>query len=80
MSSKRGLPPRSALAPCVCYPLYGNFLGEPHKRVIYDTWWARFLLRGPRNIHRFVAAHPALVEVARRETRVHLLVLFRTRR
>jgi hypothetical protein len=38
------------------------------------------LLRGPRNIHHFVAAHPALVEVARRETSMHLLALFRNRR
>jgi hypothetical protein len=38
------------------------------------------LLLRPRNILRLVAAHPALVEVARRETTMHLLVLFRNRR
>jgi protein-L-isoaspartate O-methyltransferase len=69
----------SALAPGG-YLLYGDCLGELHRRRIQDSWWGRLLLRGPRNIHRFVATHPALVEVGRRETTNHLLALFRNRR
>jgi protein-L-isoaspartate O-methyltransferase len=59
------------------YLLYGDCLGELDRRRIQANWWGRLLLRGPRNIHRFVAAHPALVEIARRETPMHLLALFR---
>lgn len=59
------------------YLLYGDCLGELDRRRIQANWWGRSLLRGPRNIHRFVAAHPALVEIARRETPMHLLALFR---
>lgn len=62
------------------YLLYGDCLGDRHRRRIEDSWWGRLLLRGPRNIHRFVAAHPVLVEVTRRETTNHLLALFRNRR
>jgi len=69
----------SALAPGG-YLLYGDAFGELHRRRIQANSWGRLLLRGPRNIHRFVAAHPALVEIARRETTNHLLVLFRNRR
>lgn len=69
----------SALAPGG-YLLYGDCLGEPPRRRIQDSRWGRLLLRGPRNIYRFVAAHPALAEVARRETPMHLLALFRNRR
>jgi SAM-dependent methyltransferase len=61
------------------YLLYGDCLGDLYRRRIEDSWWARLLLRGPRNIHRLIAAHPALVEVARRETSMHLLALFRKR-
>jgi SAM-dependent methyltransferase len=68
----------SALAPGG-YLLYGDCLGEHHSRRIHDSWWGRLLLRGPRNIHRFVTAHPALIEIARRETTMHLLALFRNR-
>jgi SAM-dependent methyltransferase len=68
----------SALAPGG-YLLYGDALGELHRRRIQANSWGRLLLRGPRNIHRFVAAHPALVEIARRETANHLLALFRNR-
>ena len=68
----------SALAPSG-YLLYSDCLGELHRRRIQANWWGRSLLRGPRNIHRFVAAHPALVEIARRETPMHLLALFRNR-
>jgi 2-polyprenyl-3-methyl-5-hydroxy-6-metoxy-1,4-benzoquinol methylase len=69
----------SALAPGG-YLLFGDCLGEFHRRLIQANWWGRLMLRGPRNIHRFVAAHPALVEIARRETAMHLLALFRNSR
>jgi 2-polyprenyl-3-methyl-5-hydroxy-6-metoxy-1,4-benzoquinol methylase len=69
----------SALAPGG-YLLFGDCLGDLYRRRIEDSWWARLLLRGARNIHRSVAAHPALVEVARRETPMHVLALFRNRR
>jgi SAM-dependent methyltransferase len=59
------------------YLLYGDYLGDPDSRRIHDSWWGRLLLLRPRKILRLVAAHPALVEVARRETTMHLLVLFR---
>jgi hypothetical protein len=66
----------SALAPGD-YLLFSDCLGDLNRCRIEGSWWARLLLRGPRNIHRLVAAHPALVEVARRETSMHLLALFR---
>jgi predicted TPR repeat methyltransferase len=68
----------SALAPDG-YLLYSDCLDQLHKRRIYDSWWGRFLLVRARNIHRFVASHPALVEVERRETAMHLLALFQNR-
>jgi SAM-dependent methyltransferase len=68
----------SALSPGG-YLLYGDYLGELHSRRIHDSWWGRLLLLRPRKILRLVAGHPALVEVARRETTMHLLVLFRNR-
>jgi SAM-dependent methyltransferase len=68
----------SALAPGG-YLLYGDYLGELPSRRIHDSWWGRLLLLRTRKIHRIVAAHPALVEVARRETTMHLLVLFQNR-
>jgi SAM-dependent methyltransferase len=68
----------SALAPSG-YLLYGDYLGEPLSRRIHDSWWGRLLLLRARKILRIVAAHPALVEVARRETTMHLLVLFQNR-
>jgi SAM-dependent methyltransferase len=67
----------TALAPGG-YLLYGDFLGNLYRRRIHESCWGRFLLRGaPNIIHWFVAAHPALVETARRETSMHLLALFR---
>jgi SAM-dependent methyltransferase len=66
----------SALAPGG-YLLYGDYLGDLHSRRIHDSWLGHLLLLRPRKILRLVAAHPALVEVARRETTMHLLVLFR---
>ena len=68
----------SALAPGG-YLLYGDYLGDLHSRRVHDSWWGRLLLLRPRQILRIVAAHPALDEVARRETTMHLLVLFRNR-
>lgn len=68
----------SALAPGG-YLLYGDYLGELLSRRIHDSWWGRLLLLRPRKILRLVAAQPALVEVARRETTMHLLVLFHNR-
>lgn len=68
----------SALAPGG-YLLYGDFLGDLDSRRIHDSWLGRQLLLRPRNILRLIAAHPALAEVARRETEMHLLVLFRNR-
>jgi len=69
----------SALAPGG-YLLYGDYLGEHLSRPIHKSWWGRLLLLRAPKILRLVAAHPALVEVARRETTMHLLVLFRNRR
>ena len=69
----------SALAPGG-YLLYGDFLGDVHSQRIHDSWWGRLLLLRPRKILRLVAAHPTLVEVARLETTMHLLALFRNRR
>jgi hypothetical protein len=69
----------SALAPGG-YLLFGDCLGGPYRRRIQESWCGRLLLRGPRNIGQFFAAHPALVEVARRETPMHLLALFRNSR
>jgi hypothetical protein len=68
----------SALAPAG-YLLYGDCLGDPRNRRIHETWWGRLLLLRPRKIVTLVAAHSALIEVARRETTMHLLVLFRHR-
>jgi SAM-dependent methyltransferase len=65
----------NALAPGG-YLLYSGCLGDFHLRRIH-SWGGRLLFRGANNIHRFVAAHPALDEVARRETTMHLLALFR---
>jgi SAM-dependent methyltransferase len=59
------------------YLLYGDYLGDLHSRRIHDSWWGRLLLLRAGKILRLVAAHPTLVEVARRETSMHLLVLFR---
>lgn len=69
----------SALAPGG-YLLYGDSLGDIHSQRIHASWWGRLLLLHPRKILRLVAAHPALVEVARRETAVHFVVLYRNRR
>ena len=61
------------------YLLWSDCLGEPHRRRIQDSGWGRLLLRGARNIHHFISTHPALVEVERRETEMHMLGLFQNR-
>jgi 2-polyprenyl-3-methyl-5-hydroxy-6-metoxy-1,4-benzoquinol methylase len=68
----------SALAPGG-YLLYGDYLGDQDSRRIHASWWGRLLLLRPPKILHLVAAHPALDELARRETTRHLLVLFRKR-
>lgn len=47
--------------------------------VFHESWFGRLLLLRPRKVARLLAAHPALAEVERRETTMHLLVLFRNR-
>jgi hypothetical protein len=66
----------SALAPGG-YLLYGDYLGQPWDQRLHDSWLGRLLLLRPRKILGLIAAHPALVEIGRRETTVHLLALFR---
>jgi hypothetical protein len=65
----------NALAPAG-YLLFGEYLGDMYSRRIHDGWLGRLLLLRPRKVLGFVAAHPALVEVARRETSRHVFVLF----
>jgi SAM-dependent methyltransferase len=59
--------------------LYGDFLGGPRSRRIHNSWLGRLLLVRPPKILSIVAADTALIEVARRETTTHLLVLFQKR-
>ena len=68
----------SALAPGG-YLLYGDALGDLNSQRLHDSWWGRLLLLRARKILRLIAAHPALIEVARRDTTMHLLALFRNR-
>jgi predicted TPR repeat methyltransferase len=68
----------SALAPRG-YLLYGDYVGDLASRRIHVSWWGRLLFLRPPKILYLVAAHPALDELARRETTRHLLVLFRKR-
>jgi hypothetical protein len=65
----------NALAPAG-YLLFGEYLGDMYSRRIHDGWLGRLLLLRPRKVLGVVAAHPALVEVARRETSRHVFVLF----
>jgi SAM-dependent methyltransferase len=59
------------------YLLYGDYLGWRLQRRLHNSWLGRLLLLRPPTVLRLVAGHPELVEVARRETSMHLLVLFR---
>ena len=65
----------NALAPGG-YLLVGEYLGDIYSRCIHDSWLGGLLLLRPRKVLGLVASHPALVEVARRETSRHLFVLF----
>lgn len=62
------------------YLLYGDYVGEPINRHIQNSWYGLLLLPSRAGkIARTIGAHPALVEVSRRETASHLLVLFQKR-
>jgi SAM-dependent methyltransferase len=64
----------SALAPGG-YLLYGDYVGDRVTQRINDSWLGRLLLFRPGKILRLIAAHPALVQVARQNTERHLLAL-----
>lgn len=52
------------------YLLYGDYVGEPINRRIQNHWCGQLLLPSRAGkIARTIGAHPALVEVNRRETR-----------
>ena len=61
------------------YLLYGDYVGEPINRHIQNSWYGLLLPSRAGKIARTIGAHPALVEVSRRETARHLLVLFQKR-
>jgi SAM-dependent methyltransferase len=68
----------TALTPGGCL-LYGDYVGDHLTQRIHDSWFGRLLLFRPGKILRVVAAHPALVQVARRNTGRHLLALLQNR-
>ena len=59
--------------------LYGDFIGDSLTRRIQNSWPGRLLLFRPSRILRIFAAHPALVQVARRNTEMHVLALLQNR-
>jgi Nodulation protein S (NodS) len=59
--------------------VYGDYVGEPINRHIQNSWYGLLLLSRAGKIARSISAHPASVEVSRRETARHLLVLFQKR-
>ena len=61
------------------YVLYGDLIGDSLTRRIHDSWLGRLLLFRPGKILRIFAAHPALVQVACRNTEMHLLALLQKR-
>jgi hypothetical protein len=61
------------------YLLYGDYDGGRVTQSIHDSWFGRLLLFRAGNILRVVAAHPGLVQVARRKTGWHLLALLQKR-
>jgi SAM-dependent methyltransferase len=61
------------------YLLYADYDGDRVTQRIHDSWFGRLLLFRPGNILRVVAAHPGLVQVARRNTGWHLLALLQKR-
>lgn len=69
----------TALAPGG-YLLYGDYIGDRVTQRIQNSWLGRLLLFRPSKIIRIIAAHPALVQVARRNTERHLLALFQKTR
>jgi 2-polyprenyl-3-methyl-5-hydroxy-6-metoxy-1,4-benzoquinol methylase len=68
----------SALAPAG-YLLYGDHVGDHITQRIHNSWLGHLLLFRPGKILRLIAAHPGLVQVARRNTERHLLALFQKR-
>jgi SAM-dependent methyltransferase len=68
----------TALAPGG-YLLYGDYVGDRVTQCVHDSWLGRLLLFRPGKILRIIAAHPALVQVARRNTERHLLALLQKR-
>jgi SAM-dependent methyltransferase len=68
----------TALAPGG-YLLYGDRVGDRITQSIQNSWLGRLLLFRPGKILRIIAAHPALVQVARRNTERHLLALLQKR-
>jgi SAM-dependent methyltransferase len=61
------------------YLLYGDFIGDTLTQRIHDSWPGRLVLFRPGRILGIFSAHPALVQVARRNTEMHLLTLFQKR-
>ena len=69
----------TALAPGG-YLLYGDVIGDRVTQRLQNSWLGRLLLFRPSKILRIIAAHPSLVQVARRNTERHLLAVFQKRR
>jgi 2-polyprenyl-3-methyl-5-hydroxy-6-metoxy-1,4-benzoquinol methylase len=61
------------------YLLYGDVIGDSLTRRIQNSWPGRLLLFRPSKILRIFAAHPALVQVTRRNTEMHVLALLQKR-
>ena len=61
------------------YLLYGDFIGDNLAQRIHDSWLGRALLFRPGKILGIFNAHPALVQISRRNTEGHLLALFQKR-
>jgi SAM-dependent methyltransferase len=59
--------------------LYGDFVGDRATQRIHDSGLVRLLLFRPAKILLMFATHPALVQIATRNTGWHLLALFQKR-
>jgi SAM-dependent methyltransferase len=68
----------NALAPGG-YLLYGDWVGDRITQSIQNSRVGRLLLFRPGKILRVIAAHPALVQVARQNTERHLMALLQKR-